>query len=312
MLMGLVGLLVLLAAWIGAGFVMVAAAGQPPPRGTLVDIGGRKMRLVCEGPRSELPLVWLEHGAFGSASDFAAIQQKLAAKGIRSCAHDRAGLGFSDPGPEPRDVAHANADLEKLMAAAGETGPLVLVGHSMAGLYLHEFAGRQSDRIAGLVLVEAATPALTQHPRAQQFIQGFTRTARAVAVANSLGLARPLYSRGDRIGLPEPARSEKRRFFVSGRHARAAAAEIVNWRRSAEQAGAAGPLNPALPVAVVVAGTADEARNDLRRAPARQSQAGWFEAVPDASHNSILGLRHGDAVVRGVEHVLKARGAPAA
>ena len=94
-----------------AGGAAVAAMAAPfTPSGTYVDIGGRKLRLVCAGPPNTAnaaeagrPTVWMEAGAFGLAADFAAIQEKLTAKGIRSCAYDRAGMGWSDPGPRPRD-----------------------------------------------------------------------------------------------------------------------------------------------------------------------------------------------------------------
>ena len=146
----LIGLALALIAWISAGAVMTASAGAFTPSGTYVDIGGRKLRLVCAGPQTDKPTVWMEAGAFGLAADFAAIQEKLTAKGIRSCAYDRAGMGWSDPGPEPRDSTAIVEDLEKLIAASGERGPFVLMGHSMAGLHTRLFAGRNPKLVAGL------------------------------------------------------------------------------------------------------------------------------------------------------------------
>src|SRR5437879_11660049 len=115
----LIGLALVLVAWIAGGAAMVATAGPFTPSGSYVDIGGRKLRLVCAGAPmrangGDKPTVWMEAGAFGLAADFAAIQEKLTAKGIRSCAYDRAGMGWSDPGPQPRDSEAIVADLEKL------------------------------------------------------------------------------------------------------------------------------------------------------------------------------------------------------
>jgi pimeloyl-ACP methyl ester carboxylesterase len=119
-----IGLLLVWLAWVAAGLAVVAMAGPFVPSGTYVDIGeGRKLRLVCAGPRSDKPVVWMEAGAFGLAADFAAIQDKLALKGFRSCAYDRAGMGWSDPGPLPRDSTAIVGDQEKLIAASGEPGP---------------------------------------------------------------------------------------------------------------------------------------------------------------------------------------------
>lgn len=303
----LIGLAVVLGAWLAAGFAIVAAAGDVTPHGRFVEIAeGRKLRLVCEGPAESAPAIWMEHGAFGSATDWAAIQQKLTARGLRSCAYDRAGLGFSDPGPRPRDGDAALADLEALIAAEGVTGPVVLAGHSMAGLHLRRFAAEHPERVAGLVLVDATTPESIDDPRVRRFVGVFKAVARLGAFAGTTGLIKPFYYLGERIGLPEARVAEKRRIFVSGRHMREAAAEGLQWERAARQAIAAGPLPPGLPVAVVVAG---ERREDSpRAAPASQSRHGYFEAVPEATHTSILGLTHGEAVVRGIEHVLAASG----
>jgi pimeloyl-ACP methyl ester carboxylesterase len=300
-----IGIGLLLGIWIGAGLIVVAAAGPFTPAGRYVDIGDRRLRLVCAGPASDKPTVWMEAGAFGLAADFAAIQEKLAAKGLRSCAYDRAGMGWSDPGPEPRDSAAIVGDLEKLIAESGERGPFILMAHSMAGLHVRLFAARNPKLVAGLVLIEATTPEQVDSPGVQKFLHAFAGASRAVAVVNTLGLSRAFYYTGDKIGLPPQGKAEKRHAYVSGRHARTAANEVANWRRSAAKAGAAATYDPRWPVAVIVAGGGLGADfNNARRVPERASRAGYFEQVPQASHNSVLGETWDDAVVRGVEHVL--------
>lgn len=278
------------------------------PRGEMVDIGGRKLRLVCEGPKSARPVIWMEAGAFSGAADFAAIQQKLTARGLRSCAYDRAGMGYSEPGPAPRDGNAITGDLEKLMAASGEPGPYVLVGHSMAGLYLRQFAATNPDRVVGLVLLDAVTPEVIALPGAWRFAVRMQRLSRLVAVAGGLGLTKPLYWWGDRIGLPPEGKAEKRRGFISGRQAQAAYIEVRSWRVAAEQAAQAGPLRPEWPVAVVTAGPVSVERsawNEARETPARGSRAPMIEAIPGADHRTMLGLVHSARVVAAVEHVLQ-------
>jgi pimeloyl-ACP methyl ester carboxylesterase len=63
----------------------------------------------------------------------------------RVCAYDRAGYGFSDPGPLPRDTQHLADDLASLTKAAPLRPPYVLVGASLGGMvvryadtHLHE------------------------------------------------------------------------------------------------------------------------------------------------------------------------------
>ncbi len=91
---------------------MIAAAGPLPSRGEMIDVGGRRMRLVCLGPQnSDKPTIILEAGAFGFAADFGTVQEQLTAKGLRNCAYDRAGMGYSDPSPDPRDGVAIAGDL---------------------------------------------------------------------------------------------------------------------------------------------------------------------------------------------------------
>ncbi|HET6969486.1 MAG TPA: alpha/beta fold hydrolase, partial [Phenylobacterium sp.] len=117
------------------------SVARSPYRGERVDVGGRRLRVVRAGPAvSDRPLVVCEHGAFGCAADWAVVQEKLAARGLRSLAYDRAGLGHSDPGPQPRDGRAIVADLASLLRALDERRRVVLVGHSMGGLMVRLFA----------------------------------------------------------------------------------------------------------------------------------------------------------------------------
>jgi pimeloyl-ACP methyl ester carboxylesterase len=56
-----------------------------------------------------------------------------AAQTKRVCAYDRAGLGWSEPGPEPRDAKQVSGELHTLLTNAGIEGPYMLVGHSYGG-----------------------------------------------------------------------------------------------------------------------------------------------------------------------------------
>ena len=307
---GLAIILLALAAFIALGAAALAVSGPLPMRGTMVDIGGRRLHLICVGPKGPAPTVLFEPGAFGLSADFAVVQDKVAAQGLHTCAYDRAGMGLSDPGPAPRDSAAIVADLEKLLAAAHEDGPFVLVGHSMAGLHLHLFATRNPTKVAGLVLVDATTPEATDIPQVRQFVGAFTRASKLASLGAQTGLYAPLSFTwfGDKIGLTPVASKEKRRAFASPRHNRWAAAEVSQWLASADEAKAGGTLDPDWPVAVVTAG-ASHGRlgwKERQAAPARASRHGYFENVEDAGHATLLGVKHADAVVRGVDHVLRA------
>lgn len=132
-----------------------AARAFPPP-GRLVDIGGRLIHLDCRGTGA--PVVVFEAGldTLGSLS-WAAVHDAVA-QTTRACAYSRAGIMWSDGAGRPFSVAGAAEDLHRTLAAAGEKGPFVMVGHSLGGPYLLAYAGRYADEVAGLVFVDASHP----------------------------------------------------------------------------------------------------------------------------------------------------------
>lgn len=76
----------------------------------------------------------------------------------RVCRYDRANnqSGQSDPAPVPRTAADVVADLHALLQAADVPGPYVLVGPSVAGLFVRLYASTYPDEVVGLVLVDAS------------------------------------------------------------------------------------------------------------------------------------------------------------
>jgi pimeloyl-ACP methyl ester carboxylesterase len=135
-----------------------AAAAEPVsmnPPGRLVDLGGRSLHIDCSGPRAAGPTIVFESGLGEGFYVWALVRAEIQ-KERRACAYDRAGIGFSDPTPHPRTVDALNADLHELLVRSGETGPFVLVGHSLGGLLANRYARRYANEVAGLVLVDSA------------------------------------------------------------------------------------------------------------------------------------------------------------
>ncbi|HEY3696868.1 alpha/beta hydrolase family protein [Phenylobacterium sp.] len=289
----------------------VGGARLRPGRGEFIDIGGRRLRLVRAGPAAAQPLVLLECGAFGCAADWAVVQERLAARGLRSLAYDRAGLGYSDPGPTPRDGEAVIADLTALLAAAGETGPMVLVGHSMGGLFVRLFARRHPQAVLGVVLVDAVTPEIMEARLLAGAVHTYRGAMRIVGLGAGAGFMRPVaLVIGDLIGLTGEASAEKRRIYGSRIHTRWAAEEVRRWPQTSIQARDAGSFDPALPMAVVTAGPERTRRRlkAIQAAPALASRHGYVDHVTDSNHANLLGVRFADPIVRGVEHVLAAAG----
>ena len=290
---------------------MSAAEQTLSPRGRTLEIAtGRLVRYVLETPpRASNPLIVLEAGSFGFSADWAAVQRRLAAAGLRSLAYDRAGLGFSAAGPFPRDSHSIAADLEAVLEALAETGPLILCGHSMAGLHLRVFAARNASRVRGVALIDAVTPEAMDHRWAAGIVGPFAAISRLAAWGASLGLQRPLAGAfGDAIGLPADAKAEKQVAFSDPAHNRWAAAEIDAWDDDVAEARAAGPFDPAWPLAVVLTGDgrAPNPLHDIQSAPAGAARDGLVIHVRGANHASLLGERHAGHIVRAIQSVAAA------
>ncbi|MGA3299903.1 MAG: alpha/beta hydrolase, partial [Candidatus Acidiferrales bacterium] len=153
-------IVVFLAAAIGGGAAFNAVAGQyffsrRTAPGKLYDVSGYKMHLYCTGEGS--PTVVLDAGLGNDSLIWANVQPELS-KITQVCSYDRAGFGWSEARPEPRDARRLNDELHGLLSAAGVTGPIVLMGHSISGLYLRDYATRYPQNLSGLVFVDGSTP----------------------------------------------------------------------------------------------------------------------------------------------------------
>lgn len=116
---------------------------------------GRHLNLVCLGQGA--PTVILEAGMGDDSLAWRKVQARIATF-TRVCAYDRAGYGLSDAARRPSDADNAVADLTLLLDKAPIEGPIVLVGHSLGGLYATHFTNLHPDRVAGLVLMDPAQP----------------------------------------------------------------------------------------------------------------------------------------------------------
>jgi len=119
--------------------------------GRLVDVGGRKMHIVCVGKGS--PTVVFEAGMGDSWETWSKVQRPIA-RDYRTCAYDRAGFASSEP-RKGRSIALLAEDLHAVLGAAGEKPPYVLVGHSLGGLIVRKFAAEHPAEVMGMVLVDS-------------------------------------------------------------------------------------------------------------------------------------------------------------
>ncbi|CAD0113456.1 unnamed protein product [Aureobasidium uvarum] len=129
-----------------------------PPNGRLIDISTHKLALYTHGPEPSSPdetVILFVSGVASDALNWQAVVGQLSPS-LRSYTYDRSGYRNSESSPLAPTAEHIALELSLLIEEASISHPLILVGHSWAGVLLHEFiALKGTAQIAGLVLVDA-------------------------------------------------------------------------------------------------------------------------------------------------------------
>jgi pimeloyl-ACP methyl ester carboxylesterase len=148
--------------------------------GTLVPADGTRLNLYCMGSGS--PAVVFDSGWEDWAPVWTIVQPEVA-KWTRACSYDRAGAGFSDPGPLPRTSVRIADELRSALHNAAIKGPYILVGHAFGGDNVRTFAARYPAEVAGLVLVEADVTSSPEERRGQARLIASLRECREAIAA---------------------------------------------------------------------------------------------------------------------------------
>jgi pimeloyl-ACP methyl ester carboxylesterase len=153
--MGL-AVLILLVGLAGTGLIFQAVATRNDQQefqapGEVVDVGGYQLHIHCIGNGS--PTIILDALGNGSSASCGLVQPEIA-QSTRVCAYDRAGAGWSERGPTPRDMNQQVRELHALLAGARVDGPYVLVGHSYGGRISRVYAKTYPRDVAGMVLID--------------------------------------------------------------------------------------------------------------------------------------------------------------
>jgi pimeloyl-ACP methyl ester carboxylesterase len=300
-------------ATVGASYEAIAAGGDArayPPPGKLVDVGGYRLHIQCVGTGS--PAVVLEAGLGGMSLDWNLVQNEMG-QTTQVCAYDRAGMGWSDPGPQPRTPSQIARELHTLLANAGIAGPYVLVGHSVGGKNVRMFARQHPKQVAGMVLVDARS----------EYADSPVAPATTQSLQQVTGSEWSLYGALRRVGLVRligasqwgpPTLSDQTRtelaLLATGQHGLdATAAESLAMTADNAQLQVA----PSLGDRPLIVLAADDSMKTVPRWPEAQHQQaamstnGRLTVVEASSH--YIQLDHPAVVIDAVQQVVKqARG----
>jgi pimeloyl-ACP methyl ester carboxylesterase len=297
------------------------AAREFPPPGTLVDIGGRRLHLVCVGRDDPMePTVMFLSSGWGNSMSSSKARERLGTR-TRVCSYDRLGHGWSDAAPAVTTIAGTASDLGVLQDRAMIRSPLVLVASSIGGLTAEMFARRYPERVAGVVFVDAANSLVV--PRLAEWSGRITVAACTVGMLSRFGVIRLL----DPFELGAASESDRRSTAITyGAKTWTAicsmARGLQDTRKEFEQAPA---LATELPITALSASSARQfmppfvervydtsaARAELEEAHrtfAKRPHGTW-KKIPNSSH--LIADSQPDAVADAVFDLLdQLRGTP--
>jgi pimeloyl-ACP methyl ester carboxylesterase len=297
--MALLGLIVVLLALAVAGAIYQAIATERaerayPPPGEMVDVGGYSLHINCVGQGS--PTVVLDAALGDFSAQWVRVQREVSGT-TRVCAYDRAGMGWSEIGPEPRDAKQITGELHTLLSKADIEGPYVLVGHSFGGMYMQTYAARYPDEVAGVALVDSSTEPdqFSQRSEARDSYepqkQSFAVVPRLVQFGVSLlarlGVVRLLFKLDPASPeLPPQQRAQIDALTPSTRGVSTTAGEFLTPTQT-RRLGSQGSLGNK-PLAVVTAGKSEPSWLKLQDKLATLSFNSIHRVVKGATHASVV------------------------
>jgi len=226
-----------------SAFAVDIAIGDPP--GNMYDLGGYDLQMYCTGKGS--PTVIIDTGLGSSSMEWLDIQHTIG-KNTRICSYDRAGYGWSDGGPGPRDVELLANELHQLLAEAEIDPPYLMVGHSFGGYVVQYFTETHPDAVAGMVLIESSHP--EQATRLKALLDSKDNNDESRPRNESINHVMLSQSRGNPMGTP----AQIGEFLNSRRKALYSQMdELKHFAESGQQVAAKRPL-PEMPLIVISRG----------------------------------------------------------
>lgn len=279
-------------------------ARRYPAPGQLIEVGGYRLHVTVTGTPTDQPTVLLSHGSGSTSDEWGWVVQQLAAV-TQVVTFDRPGIGYSEAPPTPLRAEAWLTQLHAALAAAGASGPYVVVGHDIGAVTSLAFAERYPDEVVGAVLVD---PIATDNPTfvRQVLQQEPLPPSPVLAQFARFGLFRLLDTNEQFVGQLPLEYGKRLRASLVGYSTNAGALPDIalNDQVAAVEAPATALRDD--PVVVLSAGSADQGFDAAARArftalnaelAQQRSSQGEHRVVPGVDHFSIVMSQAGATAV---------------
>ena len=271
-----------------------------PPPGSLVELNGRKVHVLCAGEGS--PTVILEAGLPGSSLTWMSVFSEIAEL-TRVCAYDRPGYGWSQPTTSPRTAETIVQELRVLLQSTDTQPPYILVGHSFGGLLMQLYATRFPNDFTGMVLVDSSHP--DQAHRTLD-LQEIDTISFAMKTLGPIGIVRLLFPvpAGNPESRDASVREQERELLMTSRTLRTATREMSGLRESLRQVTESTVDLGSKPLVVLSEGRRRaESWQALQEDLSRMSTNSEWQVVDGAGH--FVQHDQPDVVVGAVRRVIE-------
>lgn len=82
--------------------------------------------------------------------------------------YDRAGYGKSEKGTTPRNIPKLSAELDSVINKFSNGRKVILVGHSLAGMIMRDYAIKNPTKVAGILFIDPSHEAYNNPTQAQE------------------------------------------------------------------------------------------------------------------------------------------------
>ena len=193
----LIGLIILLLSIILIGFAYehicrYRLSERYHPEGSFANIGNHKLHYLKKGCGG--PTVIFESGLDpGGHLPWFKIQDEIS-KYTTTISYDRAGVLWSERGNNPKTGYAMSKELNDLLIKSDCPKPYIVVGHSLAGLFLRSFIKDHKSDISGIVFVDVSHPEQNiRRPKNLESLSKF-QSSYLIRFASTTGLLRLFYN----------------------------------------------------------------------------------------------------------------------